>query len=916
MKKFKKLYLALITVLCLSLSLLFVACKPEEEDPKVYISFEPQNGTTIERMLIDDDFSMPANPTKEDHVFAGWYLDLNYANKFDETKASTYTESFTVYAKWVADDITLSALTLSTSGNLVSWTPVTTNIDGLEVVYLVTVNDELILTFADTSISLDMYGAGTHTVEVQGVLKTNSDYTTEAKTIDVAWTAPVDNTSNVVNSANASVAKDGNQDVLVLYKGITANLTKVGTKKVTDVKCGTPFVKINDNIVSGAKDGKKVIPSKIGGPFKMTVVLEDGSSVEYKTYVYPQVSDFRLEHGATADAKQEYLQQNNPYKVGVGNEFKLNTEVIDIEANAFRNNPAVVKVFDGDQDITSTVIDESTGTYVNFNDEKAGSTYTLKVSPKFYPSANATSLEKSITITLTAGINVYTNEELKAAVEDIKVGEISIHNNIVAAFDADQYVGDTDVIAHIGSQHLDKDNYKGSGNVYTRFVDKTDADAVKSLKINGNYYDIDGRNLKHAEQVAGVNDDPTKEGVLDDTTGGYLHMREAFDYDIVNMYTAIFAFAANTPGFEVNISDLHIVGNCDLTNETLDSQMTKEFVRQESGSLHGIATTGAKLNTNNVFIQNVMQGYQLQSENTDVEYYINNNMVNEASLNYTKVKNTFYGSVFVSSSKVEIKNSHLSNAGCALVVVHDNYDNATQSGYPYDPEVTLYSSNVYENWVSGSEPYYATEEEFNPTMINTLKQQVSQNLAAQATGHSIIKKIGSAEKFNFILQFNESDFNKQAQFHFIDDVNATPYADVNIYREYLYAMKHSVIGEYQNPYGAGADLRAQVGMFMSPVGMYSTYAKLNDTQDGLAEDCFAYIATKNPATAFPSSFNNGLATFRNELNSEKAERKILELNATIDLEAPYDDITVFIEIGAPGENSPWMDAAKIANPGA
>ena len=77
MKKFAKWRAALFVVLLLSLSTLFVACNRD-----IVISFETNGGTEIESMVVDDDFEMPANPTRNGFVFDGWYTDKELTEPF------------------------------------------------------------------------------------------------------------------------------------------------------------------------------------------------------------------------------------------------------------------------------------------------------------------------------------------------------------------------------------------------------------------------------------------------------------------------------------------------------------------------------------------------------------------------------------------------------------------------------------------------------------------------------------------------------------------------------------------------------------------------------------------------------------------------------------------------------------------
>lgn len=94
----------IICLLCIS------ACT---EAPSLVINFET-NGAEEDliKMIYDaSTFELPADPTKEDYVFEGWYLDnQTFLTPFDETILSSTEESYiTIYAKWtpITYEITL-----------------------------------------------------------------------------------------------------------------------------------------------------------------------------------------------------------------------------------------------------------------------------------------------------------------------------------------------------------------------------------------------------------------------------------------------------------------------------------------------------------------------------------------------------------------------------------------------------------------------------------------------------------------------------------------------------------------------------------------------------------------------------------------------------------------------------------------
>ena len=70
--------------------------------PNLVVTFESNGGSAVaaKRVSENSHLLMPDKPTKEGHIFAGWYEDAGFTKVFDFDSAAI-TQSMTLYAKWL-----------------------------------------------------------------------------------------------------------------------------------------------------------------------------------------------------------------------------------------------------------------------------------------------------------------------------------------------------------------------------------------------------------------------------------------------------------------------------------------------------------------------------------------------------------------------------------------------------------------------------------------------------------------------------------------------------------------------------------------------------------------------------------------------------------------------------------------------
>jgi basic membrane protein A len=100
------------------LSGIITACDNTPEIKTFEVTFETNGGTEIEMISYDEGetFDLPDNPTKEDSVFDGWYVDEDFSTTYS---SKDLPDNITLYAKWI-DQFELSLF--DDEGDLISKT--------------------------------------------------------------------------------------------------------------------------------------------------------------------------------------------------------------------------------------------------------------------------------------------------------------------------------------------------------------------------------------------------------------------------------------------------------------------------------------------------------------------------------------------------------------------------------------------------------------------------------------------------------------------------------------------------------------------------------------------------------------------------------------------------------------------------
>ena len=295
---------------------------------------------------------------------------------------------------------------------------------------------------------------------------------------------------------------------------------------------------------------------------------------------------------------------------------------------------------------------------------------------------------------------------------------------------------------HIHPQNITADNWDKNANVYVRF-----GNAVQdNFTVNGNYFNFNAANLPLLQKDEELGINSAESGL------GYLGVTDMGAY---SQQSAIFCVTyRNSPNAVVNISNLTLRGNLDLESEPIeDPDASAAFILEQSGALHGFVANGCTVEANNIMQQNNMQAWQIVSND---EISVDSTTKTQLNMHYCSTNNSFYSSVYGWGSIVKVDHSYFGNSGAASINMPDRHNVGKQpddnkKGFPFDPELYLDASNVFENWVVGTEPYYATVEGLGAAIVK-LKTELNAPLSSQM-GVSVLKQ-RNGEAFNFIFMNN------------------------------------------------------------------------------------------------------------------------------------------------------------------
>ena len=541
------------------------------------------------------------------------------------------------------------------------------------------------------------------------------------------------------------------------------------------------------------------------------------------------------------------------------------------------------------------------GNSIDFAEEMIGKTVTVEILPKYYIERKVNQIAPySINVTLTDGVNVYDNEGFKEAFGDLSVTTINVHANITVEYN-DKQVYETqlngkDVPKHLDPKEITADNWDKNSNVYVRFGDNVS----DNFTVNGIYFSFNAKDLPLLQKDVELGINSAGSGL------GYLHVTSMGAYA---QQSGIFCVTyRNSPNAVVNISNLTLRGNLDLESEPIeDPDASDAFILEQSGALHGFVANGCTVEANNIMQQNNMQAWQIVSND---EISVDSTTKTQLNMHYCSTNNSFYSSVYGWGSIVKVDHSYFGNSGAASINMPDRHNGASnqadsnKQGFPFDPELYLDASNVFENWVVGTEPYYATVEGLGVAIVD-LKTQL--NAPLNGMNVSVLKD-RSGEAFNFIFMNNggvSNDGYARIKVVFTDmdtsgNMDAT--AQNTVYRDANYPRTN--FGDRR------VTLISNLGIsdtFLAPLSTVSTKEAYNQYYTELSK------MSMDAATIYGSTWiENDLNADYNKLYTfgGSAKRNMAEVVAGFH---GAGTLTVIVEYGSTtAPDSDWLTTARPA----
>ena len=570
--------------------------------------------------------------------------------------------------------------------------------------------------------------------------------------------------------------------------------------------------------------GKAFTADKVGS-FTMTVSKTGYDDVTYNAKVVDSVSgftggtDYVNAWGASANRETFRNKDKGVMEVGIEN-YIPDLVATDVNGSALTYLKAgiqIVSAVDSESvDISEYIVDDDG--VVSFDEALVGKTISVTFAPKYIFTADT----EVVTMKINAGINVYSNSELQAYYSNVNVREINVLRNIKAELsEADRYVGADGVTYAANGHNFDRGYEHG---VYKRLVDNN----TDTLKINGNFFTIDGSDLPYINNGYDLGDNGTGwNAITNNYVVGFVQVGIFLYYSAPtvagnvndNQYASRKSRDVKYGESTLTINNLNVKGNSDPnrsgeTKKITVGGETADLITM-STSMLGIVNRGGTVNMNNVVVQNTLTAIFTDGTAgvSDGKHPCTFNLTDSRILNSWQVNAYMYA-----LTKLSLNNTYVGKCNGPAILFEDRpWDPAYIAYTQIDSELNADTSTVFDNKVAGTEAWFVA---YNMTGLAAqikegLETQVN-NVDALVNGTSDVTYIDKTIIFNeesdqvgnnatiqvinlvYVVQCSSgsvesTDYTKENEEDMVYDATGYPSINTNIVTYYTLAGE---IGSY------------------------------------------------------------------------------------------------------------------------
>ena len=714
-----------------------------------------ENGTLLTN-LVDA-------PAKTGYAFAGWYLDKALETAFVD--GAEVTDDITLYAKYTANTY---QITVNFNGG---------EYEGEEMMALPVVYGEA-YTLPELP-TRNGYTFKGYTAVINGLsvdFAVSGTYTyADSVSVTASWSAlkadeEEEGTELFLDKGNYFKERNSADDAFdyVFATGETYDFARFGK--------GVEIVGARDTVSVGETS---FTANAVIDEFVIRIT-KDYNGTEF---VFERTAKI-IDRVSTFDAGADYIsawlasraenfldkKENAVMTVGKDN-FIPDLAITTVDGSALTLESAYVSISATVDGAATTAFSVDAYGKLAFDASLVGKTVVLSFKPKYAFNDSVVTMAMQIN----EGVNVYTNDELKAAYGNREVSSVNVLRNIKAEIgEADYKKNKDDYMTDAKGNKVPINAY--DYGVYTRKV-RSEADTIT---VNGNFFKIDGSGLPLGHN--GIGED--REWGVAGESGYYVN----------NMQIGLFLYNCETSndkneymhGGQATFNDLYLEGNFQGDAAKAEKYNGKDLLIY-SGSYHGIVCRGGTVNVNNTTITktNIAIFADAGVSASDAT-----KQAVQFNLNYAKLTHSWGNQTYAYKyTKIDVKNSYVGSCGGAAFHFDDIAHPATTT--TMSSVLTIDEATKVENYIMGTETWFVSRGMGDLAMqvkggVEGGLQQATagyKNMGMPLPNTTIVKKDNGVEKMNLILIVRSvnsevSDWTKDAQQIPYVEFNAPVYVDL------------------------------------------------------------------------------------------------------------------------------------------